>query len=67
MTQLRAMIAEFTNADYQAELHFYWWQMTGDEGVRQTAVQLYEVLLPRMPNYKLQQQLKKLRAVGSGA
>ncbi len=67
VTQLRAMIAEFTNADYQAELHFYWWQMTGDEGVRQTAVQLYEVLLPRMPNYKLQQQLKKLRAVGSGA
>ncbi|MCL4267755.1 MAG: tetratricopeptide repeat protein [Anaerolineae bacterium] len=61
VNHLRAMITDFAGDDYQAQIHYYLWQIGEGEAARQTAVRLYEELLTRMPNYKLQQQLKELR------
>ncbi|HRQ40876.1 MAG TPA: tetratricopeptide repeat protein [Chloroflexota bacterium] len=60
VAHLCAMITDFANEDYQAEIHFYLWQLVGDEGVRQTAVRLYETLLAKTPNFKLQQQFDQI-------
>lgn len=59
--QLRAMVADFAGADDQAELHYYLWQIGGERAARQTTIPLYEALLAQTPNYRLQQQLKRLR------
>jgi tetratricopeptide (TPR) repeat protein len=67
VTQLHAMIADFAGDEYQAQLHYYLWQMNGDEEVRETAVSLYEIRLAQTPNYKLQQQLKTLLDSKNGA
>jgi tetratricopeptide (TPR) repeat protein len=59
--QLRNMMADFTGDTYQAQLHYHLWQIEGDTAVRETAVQLHEIILAQTPNHKLQQQLQTLR------
>lgn len=61
LEHLRGMVADFPGDEYQAPLHYYLWQIGGDEAARKTAVSLYEQVVARIPNYKLQQQLKELR------
>lgn len=60
VSYLRAMLPDFAGDAYQAQIYYYLWQLEGDEGVRETAVTLYETRLAHSPNHKLQQQLKKL-------
>lgn len=61
VAQLQNMMADFASDTYQAQLHYYLWQIEGDTAVRETAVRLYEAVLIRTPNYELQQQLQILR------
>jgi len=58
--QIQAMIAQFPGDDYQAQSHYYLWEIDGDNAARQTAARLYEKLLARTPNYRLQQQWDRL-------
>lgn len=60
---LQEMVPQFAGDVYQAQLHYYLWEIGEDATIRETAVSLYEALLAQTPNYKLQQQLKKLQEV----
>ena len=60
VSNLHAILSDYDQPKYQAEINFYLWQMTGEEGVRETAVSLYQTLLSQTPNYQYRQHLNQL-------
>lgn len=61
VASLRAMLSDFAADEYQAQLHYYLWQIGADEASRQEAIRLCSNLLPQMPNVRLQRQLQELQ------
>lgn len=64
VANLHTMLADFPHKKYQAEIHYYLWQLAGEETVRETAVQLYQTLLDTTPNHQYRQQLDVLQTHG---
>ncbi|MCP4356751.1 MAG: hypothetical protein GY796_01880 [Chloroflexi bacterium] len=60
VNSLHQMILDFPHEKYQAEIHFYCWQISGDEMDRDTAVHLYQNLLKQTSNYQYRQYLNAL-------
>ncbi|MCP4415938.1 MAG: tetratricopeptide repeat protein [Chloroflexi bacterium] len=60
VADLHAMLTDYSQEKYQAEIHFYLWQITGDEEERKTAVDLYQTLLDTTPDFQYRQHLNKL-------
>jgi tetratricopeptide (TPR) repeat protein len=58
--QLDKMLGQYDGPPDQARLHYHLWQLTGDEGSRETAVTLYQQLLTQTPSYQYRRHLNEL-------